>query len=71
MRPGARRVRLRPEERPGPISWPGYQAVRLNVAGFGGILFSTFYGGHDTSWGPTSTQQAYFADFTLSPAVQH
>ncbi|WBP84831.1 polysaccharide lyase [Kitasatospora cathayae] len=38
---------------------------------FGGVLFSTFYGGHDTSWGPASTQRAYFADFSLSPAVQH
>ncbi|ARF83003.1 sugar isomerase [Kitasatospora aureofaciens] len=38
---------------------------------FGGVLFSTFYGGHDTSWGPASTQQAYFADFSLSAGVQH
>ncbi|MDH6125422.1 polysaccharide lyase [Kitasatospora sp. GP82] len=38
---------------------------------FGGVFFSTFYGGHDTSWGPKSTQHAYFADFSLSAAQQH
>ncbi|MEV7929124.1 polysaccharide lyase [Kitasatospora sp. NPDC088779] len=38
---------------------------------FGGVFFSTFYGGHDTSWGPASTQRAYFADFSLSSGVQH
>ncbi|MEY9944944.1 polysaccharide lyase [Kitasatospora sp. GAS1066B] len=38
---------------------------------FSGVLFSTFYGGHDTSWGPRSTQHAYFADFSLSTGVQH
>ncbi|MBO1417530.1 polysaccharide lyase [Streptomyces sp. FH025] len=38
---------------------------------FSGVLFSTFYGGHDTSWGPATTQHAYFADFSLSAGVQH
>ncbi|WP_329561454.1 polysaccharide lyase [Kitasatospora sp. NBC_01266] len=38
---------------------------------FSGILFSTFYGGHDTSWGPRSTQHASFADFSLATGVQH
>ncbi|MEV7779521.1 polysaccharide lyase [Kitasatospora sp. NPDC088351] len=38
---------------------------------FGGVFFSTFYGGHDTTWGPTSTQHAYFADFSLLTTVQH
>ncbi|MFE0459714.1 polysaccharide lyase [Kitasatospora sp. NPDC058965] len=38
---------------------------------FSGVFFSTFYGGHDTSWGPASTQHAYFADFSLAKGVQH
>ena len=33
---------------------------------FSGILFSTFFGGHDTSWGPSKDEYAYFADFGLS-----
>ena len=31
-----------------------------------GILFSTFYGGHDTSWGPQVDTTSYFAKFTIS-----
>ncbi|MCQ4082563.1 hypothetical protein NGB36_18630 [Streptomyces sp. RB6PN25] len=38
---------------------------------FSGVFFSTFYGGHDTSWGPKTTTHSYFADFTLSTGVQH
>ena len=33
---------------------------------FSGILFSTFFGGHDTSWGPDRDEYAYFADFAVS-----
>jgi hypothetical protein len=33
---------------------------------FSGIFFSTFFGGHDTSWGPSKTENAYFADFAVS-----
>jgi hypothetical protein len=47
----------------------------LNAAGalggaagipFSGIMFSTFFGGHDTSWGPAQSEYAYFADFAVS-----
>lgn len=38
---------------------------------FSGVFFSTFYGGHDTSWGPATDQQAFFAHFTLSTTIQH
>ena len=31
-----------------------------------GVFFSTFHGGHDTSWSPTKTTSDEFADFTLS-----
>lgn len=31
-----------------------------------GIFFSTFHGGHDTSWSPRKTTAAQFAHFTLS-----
>jgi hypothetical protein len=33
---------------------------------FSGIFFSTFFGGHDTSWGPSKNENAYFADFAVS-----
>jgi hypothetical protein len=33
---------------------------------FAGIFFSTFFGGHDTSWGPSHSEYAYFAGFTVS-----
>jgi hypothetical protein len=32
---------------------------------FAGIMFSTFFGGHDTSWGPSQSEYAYFADFAV------
>lgn len=38
---------------------------------FSGVFFSTFFGGHDTSWGPKVSEYAYFANFSLSPTVQH
>ena len=33
---------------------------------FAGIMFSTFFGRHDTSWGPSKAEYAYFADFAVS-----
>jgi hypothetical protein len=33
---------------------------------FSGVFFSTFFGGHDTSWGPAKNESAYFADFIVS-----
>lgn len=38
---------------------------------FSGVFFSTFFGGHDTSWGPKVSEYAYFANFSLSQTVQH
>jgi hypothetical protein len=38
---------------------------------FSGVFFSTFYGGHDTSWGPHVRTHSFFADFSLSTGVQH
>ncbi|WP_269854657.1 polysaccharide lyase [Streptomyces sp. RPT161] len=38
---------------------------------FGGVFFSTFFGGHDTSWGPKKTESAEFADFSLATSAQH
>ncbi|MEZ0093760.1 hypothetical protein ABH925_004952 [Streptacidiphilus sp. EB129] len=35
-----------------------------------GTFFSTFHGGHDTSWSPTHTTTDEFADFTLATAQQ-
>ncbi|MGK4579425.1 polysaccharide lyase [Kitasatospora sp. HPMI-4] len=46
-------------------------ATGIGSIPFSGVFFSTFYGGHDTSWGPKTTQHAYFADFSLSASVQH
>ncbi|MFB7912192.1 polysaccharide lyase [Kitasatospora sp. NPDC056076] len=59
------------------VWYDGRQVYSARVASgiasipFGGVLFSTFYGGHDTSWGPASTQHAQFAGFSLSAGVQH
>ncbi len=33
---------------------------------FGGVLFSTFYGGHEAKWGPQVDTVAYFAKFAIS-----
>jgi fibronectin type 3 domain-containing protein len=33
-----------------------------------GVFFSTFHGGHDTTWSPSKTTTDEFADFTLSTA---
>jgi hypothetical protein len=30
------------------------------------LMFSTFYGGHDSTWAPTTDQHFYFADFRIS-----
>jgi len=32
---------------------------------FAGIMFSTFFGGHDTSWGPSRSEYAYFGDLAV------
>jgi hypothetical protein len=33
---------------------------------FSGIMFSTFFGGHDTTWGPRRTSTLNFDDFAVS-----
>jgi hypothetical protein len=33
---------------------------------FSGVMFSTFFGGHDTSWGPSKDEYAYFDNFAVS-----
>jgi hypothetical protein len=33
---------------------------------FAGVFFSTFFGGHDSSWGPSKDEFAYFAGFAVS-----
>ncbi|MDH6121061.1 fibronectin type 3 domain-containing protein [Kitasatospora sp. GAS204A] len=35
-----------------------------------GVFFSTFHGGHDTSWSPSKTTTDEFADFTLATGQQ-
>ncbi|MFD7902755.1 polysaccharide lyase [Kitasatospora sp. NPDC059747] len=50
---------------------PGAGAPDLASIPFSGVFFSTFYGGHDTSWGPSTDQYAYFAHFSLAAGVQH
>jgi hypothetical protein len=46
-------------------------ATGISKIPFSGVFFSTFFGGHDTTWGPKSAEYAYFADFSLSTTVQH
>jgi hypothetical protein len=52
----------------------GTQAFQTtqNLGGtpFSGVFFSTFHGGHDTSWSPSHTTTDEFADFTLSTGQQ-
>ncbi|MDH6707340.1 hypothetical protein P3T27_004077 [Kitasatospora sp. MAA19] len=50
---------------------PGAGAPDLASIPFSGVFFSTFYGGHDTSWGPATDQYAYFAHFSLATGPQH
>ncbi len=38
----------------------------LSGVPFAGVMFSTFFGGHDTSWGPSQSEYAYFADFAIA-----
>src|SRR5260370_34723859 len=47
------------------MSRPGVLGGVTSVP-FSGILFSTFFGGDDTSWGPSKTEHAYFAAFAVS-----
>lgn len=42
----------------------------LGGTAFAGIFFSTFHGGHDTSWSPTHPTSAEFAGFTLAAGRQ-
>ncbi|MEV6008885.1 discoidin domain-containing protein [Streptomyces sp. NPDC051976] len=46
-------------------------ATDIGSIPFSGVFFSTFYGGHDTSWGPAKTTHTFFADFSLSTSLQH
>ncbi|MEV6231411.1 polysaccharide lyase [Saccharopolyspora shandongensis] len=54
------------------IRYDGQEVLReqgiQDVAGipFSGIFFSTFFGGHDTSWGPSRDVHAQFRDFQVS-----
>lgn len=47
------------------------QATGISGIPFSGVFFSTFFGGHDTTWGPSKSEHAYFADFSVSTSVQH
>ena len=40
---------------------PGISGIPFN-----GVFFSTFFGGHETSWGPKREVHAYFSNFTVS-----
>jgi hypothetical protein len=46
-------------------------ATGISSIPFSGVFFSTFFGGHDTTWGPKVAEDSYFADFSLSTSIQH
>ena len=46
------------------LSEPGVLGDSAGIP-FAGVMFSTFFGGHDTSWGPSQSEYAYFADFAV------
>ncbi|MFC0430939.1 fibronectin type III domain-containing protein [Kutzneria buriramensis] len=50
---------------------PVCQTTQPLPGAFSGVFFSTFHGGHDTSWSPTHTTTDEFADFTLDPNPQN
>jgi F5/8 type C domain len=52
------------------LNEPGI-ATGISAIPFSGVFFSTFFGGHDTTWGPKVAEYAYFADFSLSTTIQH
>ena len=58
------------------VWYDGRQVFTTHVTGiatipFSGVFFSTFFGGHDRSWGPNKAVQDSFASFSVSTAVQH
>jgi len=58
------------------VWYDGRQVLSTGVSGisgipFSGVFFSTFFGGHDKSWGPKKAVHASFAEFSVSTAVQH
>jgi hypothetical protein len=58
------------------VWYDGRKVYSTKVSGisgiaFSGVFFSTFFGGHERSWGPKKTVRASFAGFSVSTAVQH
>lgn len=58
------------------VWYDGKQVYSTKVSGistipFTGVFFSTFYGGHETGWGPKKTTHSYFANFSVSTGLQH
>lgn len=55
---------------PEPLRHPRHQLVELlspanGSIPFAGVFFSTFFGGHETSWGPKKEVHAYFSNFKV------
>jgi hypothetical protein len=53
------------------VWYDGKQVFTTKVTGiskipFSGIFFSTFFGGHESSWGPKKKVTSYFGDFTVT-----
>jgi Polysaccharide lyase 14 len=58
------------------VWYDGRKVYSTKVSGiskipFSGVFFSTFFGGHERRWGPRKQVDSYFADFSVSPTVQH
>jgi len=58
------------------VYYDGKQVYTTKVTGmsaipFSGVFFSTFFGGHEKSWGPKRTVHAAFAAFSVSTSIQH
>jgi chitodextrinase len=51
-------------------STPVCQTTQTLPGANSGVFFSTFHGGHDTSWSPSKTTTDEFADFTLATGQQ-
>jgi hypothetical protein len=53
------------------VFYDGKQVFNTKVTGiskipFSGVFFSTFFGGHESKWGPKKTVRAYYGDFTVT-----
>jgi hypothetical protein len=58
--------RTRAHAQPNTLQSAGNKAGKENAAGFAGIFFSTFFGGHDADWASPKDQYVWFDSFEIN-----